>query len=144
MKKTDEYLAKLQRTAWLSHALCAPGQHTAKRRRRCSRQSRSCSWVRGLALLAHPVHAKQSEPNITTTPTPRYWIFTGRVLFPTLYQHCQSTEGTYSYLSILLLKTQWRVYIRLTWQQWWHRVAVASEWISLYPALYKSVYYYYY
>ena len=24
----DEYLAKLQATAWLSHALCAPGQHT--------------------------------------------------------------------------------------------------------------------
>ena len=31
-----EYLAKLQGRAWLSHALCTPGQngqHTAKRRR---------------------------------------------------------------------------------------------------------------
>ena len=37
-----EYLAKLQAIAWLSHALCAPGQHTANRRRKCTRQSRSC------------------------------------------------------------------------------------------------------
>ena len=29
-----EYLAKLQARAWLSHALCAPGQHTANRRRK--------------------------------------------------------------------------------------------------------------
>ena len=28
----DEYLAKLQARTWLSHALCAPVQHTAKRR----------------------------------------------------------------------------------------------------------------
>jgi len=26
---------------WLSHALCTPGQHTAKRRRKCTRQSNS-------------------------------------------------------------------------------------------------------
>jgi len=32
-------LAKLQARAWLSHALCMPGQHTAKRRRKCTRQS---------------------------------------------------------------------------------------------------------
>jgi len=38
----SEYLAKLQAKAWLSHALRAPGQHTAKRRRKCMRQSRSC------------------------------------------------------------------------------------------------------
>ena len=36
-----EYLAKLQARAWLSHALCAPGQQTTKRRRKCTRQSRS-------------------------------------------------------------------------------------------------------
>jgi len=30
--KIVEYLAKLQARAWLSHATCAPGQHTAKRR----------------------------------------------------------------------------------------------------------------
>ena len=30
--KIGEYLAKLQAQAWLSHALCAPGQHAAKRR----------------------------------------------------------------------------------------------------------------
>jgi len=37
-----EYLAKLQARACLSHALCAPGQHTAKRRRKFTRQSRFC------------------------------------------------------------------------------------------------------
>jgi len=50
---------------------------------------------------------------------------------PTLSEHWRHI---YSYLSILLLKAQWCVYIRLTWQQWRHRVAVASERISLYPA----------
>ena len=30
MFKIGEYLAKLQARTWLSHALCAPGQHTAK------------------------------------------------------------------------------------------------------------------
>jgi len=34
-----EYLAKLQARAWLSHALCAPGQHTAKRRSKCTRDN---------------------------------------------------------------------------------------------------------
>jgi len=29
--KIDEYLAKLQARAWLSHALCAHGQHSARR-----------------------------------------------------------------------------------------------------------------
>jgi len=28
--KIGEYLPKLQARKWLSHALCAPGQHTAK------------------------------------------------------------------------------------------------------------------
>ena len=32
--KISEYLAKLEVTAWLSHALCMPGQLTAKRRRK--------------------------------------------------------------------------------------------------------------
>ena len=36
-----EYMAKLQVRAWLSHAICMPGQHTAKRRRKCTRQSRN-------------------------------------------------------------------------------------------------------
>jgi len=27
-----EYMAKLQARAWLSHVLCGPGQHAAKRR----------------------------------------------------------------------------------------------------------------
>jgi len=42
--KIGEYSANLQATARLSHALCAPGQHTAKslRRRKCTRQPRSC------------------------------------------------------------------------------------------------------
>jgi len=40
--KIGEYLAKLQARAWLSHALCVPGQHTAERRRKCTRQSRFC------------------------------------------------------------------------------------------------------
>jgi len=37
--KIGEYLANLQARAWLSHALRTPGQHTAKRRRKCTRQS---------------------------------------------------------------------------------------------------------
>ena len=28
--KLGKYIAKLQARAWLSHALCAPGQHNAK------------------------------------------------------------------------------------------------------------------
>ena len=32
--KIGEYLAKLQARAWLSHALCAPSQRTAKRRKK--------------------------------------------------------------------------------------------------------------
>jgi len=41
VKKTEigEYLAKLQARAWLSRAFCTPGQHTAKRRRKCTRLS---------------------------------------------------------------------------------------------------------
>ena len=41
----SEYLAKLQERAWLSHALCASGQHTAKRRRKCTRLPRSCLQI---------------------------------------------------------------------------------------------------
>jgi len=37
-----EYLANLQARAWLSYAHFAPGQHIAKRRRKCTRQSRFC------------------------------------------------------------------------------------------------------
>ena len=37
-----KYLAKLQARMWLSHALCVLGQHIAKRRRKCTKQSRSC------------------------------------------------------------------------------------------------------
>jgi len=37
-----EYLAKLQARAWLHHALYAPSQRTAKRRRKCTRQLRFC------------------------------------------------------------------------------------------------------
>ena len=33
-----EHLAKLEARAWLSQALCAPGQHTAKSRRKCTTQ----------------------------------------------------------------------------------------------------------
>ena len=39
---SGEYLAKLPARTWLSRELCTPGQHTAKRRRKCTRQSRSC------------------------------------------------------------------------------------------------------
>jgi len=44
LKKIEigEYLVKLQARTCLSHALYAPGQHTAKRRRKWTRQSRSC------------------------------------------------------------------------------------------------------
>ena len=43
--KIGEYLAKLQARAWLSHALCAPGQHTAKRRIKCTRLPRFCLQI---------------------------------------------------------------------------------------------------
>ena len=43
--KISEYFAKLQARAWLSHALCAPGQHTAKRRRKFTRLPRSCLQI---------------------------------------------------------------------------------------------------
>jgi len=46
-----EYLTKLQARAWLSHALCARGQHTAKRRRKCTRQSRfACNFANYLPI----------------------------------------------------------------------------------------------
>ena len=40
--KIGEYLAKLQARMWLYRVLCAPGQCTAKRRRKCTRQPRVC------------------------------------------------------------------------------------------------------
>jgi len=45
VKKIGEYLVKLQARTWLSRhtrALCAPGHHTAKGRRKCTIQTRSC------------------------------------------------------------------------------------------------------
>jgi len=39
VNKIGEYLAKLQAGRWLSRALCAPGQHTAESRRKCTTQS---------------------------------------------------------------------------------------------------------
>jgi len=36
---------QLQARAWLSHALCAPGQHTDKRHRKCTRLPRSCLQI---------------------------------------------------------------------------------------------------
>jgi len=39
--KIGEYLAKLQTRTRLSRALCTPGKHAAKRRRKCTKQSRS-------------------------------------------------------------------------------------------------------
>ena len=38
--KIGEYFAKLQTRTWLSHAFCAPGQHTAKRRRKSTTPER--------------------------------------------------------------------------------------------------------
>ena len=63
--KIGDYLAKLQAKAWLSHALCAPGQHTDKGRRKYTRQSRSClslptsytSWYHG-----HKISPYRSSP----------------------------------------------------------------------------------
>jgi len=52
-----EYLAKLQARAWLSHALCAPGQHTAKRRR-FDRIMVMSLWPR---FLVHPVDSELSQ-----------------------------------------------------------------------------------
>ena len=41
MIKTGKYFAKLQERTWLSHALTTLS-HTAKRQRKCTRQSHSC------------------------------------------------------------------------------------------------------
>jgi len=81
-----EYLAKLQARARLSRALCAPGQHTAKRRRKCTRQSRFSGeknlnrlrfdriMVMGLwpRFLAHPVE----DDATNTTQHVRYILRT--------------------------------------------------------------------
>ena len=39
------FLAKLQARAWLSHALCAPGQHTAKQEGQLSTRDRAMRRV---------------------------------------------------------------------------------------------------
>ena len=56
-----EYLAKLQARAWLSHALCTPGQHTAKRRRRLQFDIRITDMSLWLRFLVHPVVLTHSE-----------------------------------------------------------------------------------
>jgi len=53
---------------------------------------------------------KQSAPHSRqiTTPTPHHSIFTGRVLFLTPNQQCQSTEGNAIFVHILrYAMTQW-------------------------------------
>ena len=45
------FVAKLQARAWLSRALCAPGQHTAKRRRKCTGQTRFCLYCQIFTYL---------------------------------------------------------------------------------------------
>ena len=56
---------------------------------------------------------KQSAPRsrqiITPTPTPHRSIFTGRMLFLTPNQHCQSTEGKYPLTCLLIY-----IYVLLT------------------------------
>jgi len=44
--KIDKYMAKLQARAWLSHALCAPGQHAAK-------DEESCGGIFNMHLTAN-------------------------------------------------------------------------------------------
>jgi len=66
-----EYLAMLQARAWLSHALGTFDQHTAKRQRKCMRQSSSEQNVKNrlrfdrimvmslwIHFLAHPVYRR--------------------------------------------------------------------------------------
>jgi len=77
-----EYLAKLQARAWLSHrpTLCAPGQHTAKRRRNCTRQSRSCLQLcRIFTDLKNSTYTLSNKPFITwllTTPPHLKYVVT--------------------------------------------------------------------
>ena len=51
--KIGEYLAKLQAGRWLSRALCAPGQHTAESRRKCTTQSTffACNYATDLIFF---------------------------------------------------------------------------------------------
>ena len=65
--KISEYLAKLQARPWLSRALCAPGHHTAKRRRKCTRQSRSCQIFTNLKK-SHRLSNKPFLIWLLTTP----------------------------------------------------------------------------
>ena len=79
---------------------------------------------------------KQSAPccRQITTPTPRHWIFTGRVLFLTSnHQQCQSTEGkidlprTEDSLLCLPMLLDWKqcvlvavcLYLHVCWAEMW-------------------------
>jgi len=59
--KKSLLLSLLQARAWLSHALCVPGQHTAERRRKCTRQSRSACISRWLVEKCRGV----AQPSVT-------------------------------------------------------------------------------
>ena len=56
-------MAKLQATAWLSRALCASGQNTAKRGRKCTRQSHFCCTIAKYSpILIFFTHALSNRP----------------------------------------------------------------------------------
>jgi len=66
-----EYFAKLQARTWLSRALCMPGQNTAERRRKCTRQSRfACNFVKysPIKKFTHRLSSKPCLIWLLTTP----------------------------------------------------------------------------
>ena len=78
--KIGEYLAKLQARAWLSHALCAPGQHTAKRRK-SARDNHSSQSARRSGQIIAPSHLRSSSSHQLLVP-PFRLTTVGRRTFP--------------------------------------------------------------
>ena len=72
MFQIGEYVAKLRTRAWLSHALCTPGQHTGKRRRKCMKQSRSCLQ---LCQIFTDFEKKKITYKLSSKPF-RIWLLT--------------------------------------------------------------------
>ena len=69
--KIGEYLANLQARVWLSRALCLPGQHTAKRQRKCTRQSRKVMAAYRRVYDSRHLQADCQEPGFAPEPYAR-------------------------------------------------------------------------
>jgi len=90
--KISEYLAKLQTRTWLSRALCVPGQHTARRRRKCPRQSRFWLQLRQIFTdlkitdRLRNLAVRKAFWNGYDSTELRSWVC-GSLFWPTLYMY---------------------------------------------------------